>query len=117
MQTITLSVAALALLRRRLASERVEVSDENRPLYHELVAAGLMMPLHTFALGRDSAFRLTDAACDLRDGPSGLASPVPSSYGAPGFGRGHARPSGRPVCRGPSWSARPRCLNLPRIGG
>jgi hypothetical protein len=60
-------------------SERVEVSDENRPLYRELVPAGLMMPLHTFALGRDSAYRLTDAACDLRDGPSGLASPVPSS--------------------------------------
>jgi len=79
MQTITLSVAAVALLRRRLAGERVEVSDESRPLYRELVAAGLMMPLHTFALGRESAYRLTDAACDMRDGPSGLASPVPSA--------------------------------------
>jgi hypothetical protein len=67
MQTITLSDLALALLRRRLCGERVEVTDETRPLYQELVGAGMMMPLHTFALGPNSAFRLTDAACDMRD--------------------------------------------------
>jgi hypothetical protein len=67
MQTITLSESALALLHRRLAGERVEVTDESRPFYRELVEAGMMIPLHTFALGRDSAYRLTDAACDIRD--------------------------------------------------
>jgi hypothetical protein len=54
MQTITLSESALALLHRRLAGERVEVTDESRPFYRELVEAGMMIPLHTFALGRDS---------------------------------------------------------------
>jgi hypothetical protein len=64
---VTLSSEATALLRRRLARERVEVTVETRPLYRELVDAGLMMPLHTFALGPNSAYRLTDAACALRD--------------------------------------------------
>jgi hypothetical protein len=77
--TITLSEAALALLRRRLAGERVEVTDETRPLYRELVEAGMMMPLHTFALGPDSAYRLTDAACDMRDRINGFSSRFPSA--------------------------------------
>ena len=51
MQTQTLSEPALTLLHRRLAGERVEVTDETRPLYRELVDSGMMMPLHTFALG------------------------------------------------------------------
>ena len=72
MQTITLSESAQALLHRRLAGERVEVTDESRPFYQELVEAGMMIPLHTFALGRDSAYRLTDAACDIRDGSATL---------------------------------------------
>jgi len=49
MQTVSLSESAHALLRRRLAGERMEVTDETRPLYRELVDAGMMMPLHTFA--------------------------------------------------------------------
>jgi hypothetical protein len=76
---VGLSAGALALLRRRLASERVDVTDETRHLYRELVDAGMMIPLHTFALGRDSAYRLTDAACDMRDGISGSSSPSPSA--------------------------------------
>jgi hypothetical protein len=79
MQAITLSDAALALLQRRLAGERVEVTDETCPLYRELVEAGMMMPLHTFALGPNSAYRLTDAACDLRDGINGPSTRVPSA--------------------------------------
>ena len=55
MQTQTLSESALALLHRRLAGERVEVTEETRPLYRELVDAGMMMPLHTFSLGPNSA--------------------------------------------------------------
>jgi hypothetical protein len=43
------------------------------------VDAGLMIPLHTFALGPNSAYRLTDAACDLRDRVNGIASHVPSA--------------------------------------
>jgi hypothetical protein len=80
MQTVALSENAVVLLRRRLAGERVEVTDETRPFYRELVEAGMMISLHTFALGRDSAYRLTDAACDLRDAErAGLTSPsIPS---------------------------------------
>ena len=57
------------------------VADATRPLYCELVAAGLMEPLHTFALGPESAYRLTDTACDLRDVsrvPSAGAMPSPA---------------------------------------
>jgi hypothetical protein len=64
---VNLSEAAQGLLRCRLTGERVPVTEETRSLYRELVTAGLMMPLHTFAFGPDSAYRLTDAACDLRD--------------------------------------------------
>jgi hypothetical protein len=67
MPTITLSDPALALLRRRLTSEWVEVTDETRPLYRELVDAGMMIPLHSFARGNEGAYRLTEAACDLRE--------------------------------------------------
>jgi hypothetical protein len=79
MLTTTLTESAAVLLHRRLAGERVEVTDDTRPLYRELVVAGLMVPLHTFALGNESAYRLTDAACDIRDGISGLPTPVPSA--------------------------------------
>jgi hypothetical protein len=83
METTNLSEAADDLLRRRLAGERVDVTDETRPIYRELVEAGMMMPLHTFALGRDSAYRLTDAACDIRDGVTSRAIPAPSARVAP----------------------------------
>ena len=74
-----LSPSAHALRCRRLAGERVEVTDETRPFYRELVDAGMMMPLHTFALGPDSAYRLTDAACDLREALNGQSNHVPSA--------------------------------------
>jgi hypothetical protein len=67
MPTITLSGAAEAVLRKRLAGERVEVTAETQPLYRELVEAGMMIPLHTFSLSPNSAYRLPDA-CDMRDG-------------------------------------------------
>jgi hypothetical protein len=62
MQTVTLSEAALTLLRRRLAGERVEITDENRPLYQELVGGGMMIPLHSFARGSEGAYRLVEDA-------------------------------------------------------
>jgi hypothetical protein len=74
MPTIALSEAALALLRRRLASEWVEVTDETRPFYRELVDAGLMIPLHSFSRGNEGAYRLTEAALEWTTDPS---SPVP----------------------------------------
>jgi hypothetical protein len=67
MQTTTLSESALALLRRRLTGERVDVTDETRPVYRELVEAGFMIPLHTFLGGNESAYQLTETACALRE--------------------------------------------------
>lgn len=41
-KSIAVPRAAMTLLERRLAGERVEVTDQTRPLFLELVAAGLM---------------------------------------------------------------------------
>ncbi len=79
MKTLILSEPAVALLHRRLAGERVEVTDETRPFYRELVAAGMMMPLHSFARGNEGAYRLTDAACELRDNLNGSSNHAPSA--------------------------------------
>jgi hypothetical protein len=83
MPTITLSDAAQGLLCRRLAGEWVEVTDQTRPVYQELVEAGLMIPLHSFARGAEGAYRLTEAACGLRDarrdGITSLAIRAPSA--------------------------------------
>jgi hypothetical protein len=64
-ESITLSEAALSILRLRLADEWVEVTEETRPLYRELVEAGLMIPLHSFARGDEGAYRLTKAGVDF----------------------------------------------------
>jgi hypothetical protein len=75
-----LTEAAAALLRRRLAGERVEVSDETRPLYRELAEAGLMEPRHSFSRGKDGHYRLTEAGTLLRDAAlNGHANHVPSA--------------------------------------
>jgi hypothetical protein len=58
MPSTTLSDAALTLLKRRLDGE-AKVTDENRPAYRELAAAGIMYPMHTFAKGSESAYRFT----------------------------------------------------------
>jgi hypothetical protein len=78
MQTIALSEAALALFRRRISGERVEVADDNRALYRELEAAGLMEPRHSFIRGNDGHYRLTEAGAKLRhDVLNGRASHAP----------------------------------------
>jgi hypothetical protein len=64
MPTITLSHAALALLKRNLTGPQILVDDDNRRAYRELASAGLMIPLHTFAHGEESAYRLTEAGAD-----------------------------------------------------
>jgi hypothetical protein len=77
-QSVQVSDAALALLHRRLSHERVEVNDQTRPLYRELAAAGLMIPLHTLIGGDESAYRLTDAGVIFaRHHASCGASPAP----------------------------------------
>jgi hypothetical protein len=61
-----LSGAARELLRRRLAGDR-KVTDANRPLYRELVAARIMYPVSTWAGGPESAFRFTPAGWERRE--------------------------------------------------
>ena len=53
-----LSEAARELLRRRLAGDG-EVTDANRPLYRELVAARIMIPCHTLIGGWEATFKFT----------------------------------------------------------
>jgi hypothetical protein len=59
---MSVSNAALALLRRRIAGEWVPVTEDTRPSYQELVEAGMMETLHSFARGSSGAYRLTEAA-------------------------------------------------------
>ena len=54
-----LSEQAQGLLIRRVARERVDLTDETRSLYRELVVAGFAIPLHTVTGGDESAYRLT----------------------------------------------------------
>ena len=65
MPTFTVSDGALALLRRNLTGPQILVTDENREAYRELAGAGLMIPLHTFAHGDESAYRLTEAGVNF----------------------------------------------------
>jgi len=53
-----LSEAARELLRRRLAGDR-EVTDANRPLYRELMAARIMYPVLTWVGGSESSSSAT----------------------------------------------------------
>jgi hypothetical protein len=64
METITLSEAALDLLKRNMTGTQILVDDENREAYRELARAGLMMPLHT-PLGRETAYRMTQEGVDF----------------------------------------------------
>jgi hypothetical protein len=61
-----LSEAVRELLRRRLAGD-CEVSDANRPLYRELVAARIMYPVSTWVGGPEVAFRFTLAGWERRE--------------------------------------------------
>ena len=61
-----LSEAARDLLHRRLAGDQ-EVTDANRPLYRELVAARIMYPVSTWAGGPESVFRFTSEGWERRE--------------------------------------------------
>ena len=55
-----LSKDALTLLHACVAGRKPDVDDSTRPAYRELAALGIMIPLHTFAKGRESAYRFTE---------------------------------------------------------
>jgi len=80
MPTITLSEAALALLRLHVACDDIRVDDANREAHRELARAGLMEALHTFAWGRESRYRFTEAGWNFA---SALRAPSPAEYAAP----------------------------------
>ena len=67
-----LSEAARERLRLHLAGDR-EVTEENRPAYRELVAARIMIPLHSFVGGREAAYRLTYWGYERRFELAGIA--------------------------------------------
>ena len=83
MDANNLTDAARSLLRRRLAGERVAVTDENRPIYRELMAAGLMEPLSTFLRGGEGNYRPTAAACAFMANGSSTPLPAPAEVPAP----------------------------------
>jgi len=64
--TITLSDAALALLRHRIATKDDEVTPENLEAYRELARAGIMIPLSTFTKGPESLFKFTNEGWERR---------------------------------------------------
>ncbi len=75
MQTITLSEAALAMLRLHVEQDNIRIDDSNREAHRDLARAGLMEAIHTFALGRESGYRFTREGRDLANA---LSSRVPS---------------------------------------
>ena len=77
MQMITLSEAALAVLRLHVERENIRIDDSNREAHRELARAGLMEPVHTFALGRESRYRFTREGRDMANAlPSRVPSPA-----------------------------------------
>jgi hypothetical protein len=67
-----LSDSARERLRRHLAGDR-EVTEANRPAYRELVAARVMIPVHTFVGGREAEYRLTYWGHERRFELAGIA--------------------------------------------
>ncbi len=54
-----LSKAAMALLRRIVSSERIEITAGNRPAFRELAEARIIYLMNTFAGGAESGYRFT----------------------------------------------------------
>jgi hypothetical protein len=54
-----LSESAVDIIRRILAGGTVAVSEASRHAYRELVAARIMIPVHTFIGGREAEYRFT----------------------------------------------------------
>lgn len=66
MQTLTLSEAARAQMRRHVEQSGIRVDDANREAYRELARAGIMYPVSTFLRGPEAYFRFTDFGWDHR---------------------------------------------------
>lgn len=84
MPTITLSDAALALL--RLHAERqggIPVDDSTREPYRELAREGLMIVGHSFTGGRESFYALTEMGKKLANVLDRLPAPSPSESASP----------------------------------
>ncbi len=62
-----LSEAALDLLRRRIAGQRVDVTDQTREAYRELARAGVMYPVSGFAHGPEANFRFSEDGWNRRE--------------------------------------------------
>ena len=67
MPTITLSEAAVALLRQHAEHDGVPLTDENREAHRELAAAGLLVVGHDFLAGREAFYRLTKIGWKMVD--------------------------------------------------
>lgn len=67
MYAIGLSESAQALLRYRLTTKDAAVTPENLPAYRELAAAGIMIPISTWAGGPESLFRFTEEGWNRRE--------------------------------------------------
>ena len=77
MQTVTLSDAALALLRQLLETRRSVVTDRNSELYRELARAGIMYPVSGFISGPEASFRFTEEGWKwVNDPASPFSSPA-----------------------------------------
>ena len=80
MSPITLSVEALALLRRRLTQGDRRVDDSNREAYRELARAGIMCPVSGCTTGPESHYRFTAKGWRRRgEFLDGSASPARST--------------------------------------
>src|SRR5208337_213802 len=80
MSPITLSVEALALLRRRLTQGDRRVDDSNREAYRELARAGIVCPVSGYSTGPESHYRFTAKGWRRRgEFLDGSASPARST--------------------------------------
>jgi hypothetical protein len=77
-----LSDAARERLRHHLAGDDT-VTEDNRPAYRELVAARVMIPVHTFVGGREAEYRFTYWGWRLRFELAGVTAPSPSESSSP----------------------------------
>ena len=67
METTNFSEAALFLLRRLVAGERVEVTPDVKEAYRELARAGVMYPASGFVGGPEAIFRFTEEGWARRE--------------------------------------------------
>jgi hypothetical protein len=77
MQAVTLSDAALSLLKLYAKRGDIPVDDTNRDTCRELAAAGLVVVGHSFSHGREAFYRCTEAGWAIATSLSESAAPRP----------------------------------------